>query len=235
MELPPDLSAFLSTNTLDFDKPTPAQREYLGQGSNPNDEVDELGPELKMDKGRNNHKTRLEEKSRLESPVHAVPPEIWGLIFAFTLGDKPFGLEQYRTYGHLRRICTAWTDVLAGTPDLCRGLVVYLDLPIAENTYSHAEGMQLADEKLKPWLAIVSRNYPYHLVISAKDYVSLQGYSIARACQWIFATSPTPTILSISNSDIFLTVCEYAPQDLPISHLALDFHDDVEDEGLINS
>jgi hypothetical protein len=166
-------------------------------------------------------KPTLEDDSLLlQDSVYRIPPEIWGSIFGHTLGLDPYGLQEYRTYGYLRQVCKTWRDVLAGTPDLCRGLVVDLDGPLTKQ-----EPTSLKDS-LQPWLAIVSRNHPYHLVLGALDdeaFGELEAADCATIFDWIFTTKPPPTILSINNYELFAFMFPECIKENQISQLTFDF------------
>ncbi|KAH6910192.1 hypothetical protein BKA70DRAFT_1272424 [Coprinopsis sp. MPI-PUGE-AT-0042] len=167
-----------------------------------------------------------EEHSELQHPLRRIPPEIWGIIFSFTLGDAPFGWWEYRTHRYLRKVCTTWKDVMASTPDICRGLEVHLDGPLAQAAFSVTKGVRYVGARLEPWLAIVSRNYPYHLSLTAKRNANLTNWPVDHArefMQWILTTSPTPTILTIDNFEVFSFPCACAPRENQISHLSVDF------------
>ncbi|KAH6910182.1 hypothetical protein BKA70DRAFT_118225 [Coprinopsis sp. MPI-PUGE-AT-0042] len=241
---PPELLPYLSTNIPLPHKLRPTLGTYLEQTSitiaNIDTHIDQIERILDAKrKSRDHYKKKYEEHSRLLAPARTIPPEIWGVIFGFTLGDQPFGRSEYRTYGFLRKVCTTWRDVVATTPNPCRGLVVQMNGPLAQSSYSDEKGVQNPMDKLEPWLAIVSRNHPYHLVLGAEleddEAFDVSDYDVARICEWIFTTVPTPTVLTITNSDIFSSVYTHAPRNPAISHLTLDFEEDLDRQELDDS
>ncbi|KAH6910180.1 hypothetical protein BKA70DRAFT_118209 [Coprinopsis sp. MPI-PUGE-AT-0042] len=172
MDSPPELSPYLSTNIPFPRELRPILEAYLEQTSSIvaslDAEVNQLERALDAKKRtRDYHKKNYEEHSRLPSLSRTVPPEVWGAIFAFTLGDEPFGQRERRTYAYLREVCTIWRDVVA-TPDICRGLVFTGDTPRIRTPYRNERGIQSVKDHLEPWLAIVSRNHPYHLILDAE-------------------------------------------------------------------
>ncbi|KAH6902091.1 hypothetical protein BKA70DRAFT_674174 [Coprinopsis sp. MPI-PUGE-AT-0042] len=179
---------------------------------------------------RDDYKKRRLDYLSLKAPIRRLPPEILGMVFSFTLGKTPFERWQYCTYGYLRRVCTTWRDVLATTPDVCRGLEVLLDRPPGQAAPSYRlGGVSSFEEMLAPWLAIVSRNHPYHLVLGATQYyISDPEGGFPDIARWILSTTPIPTILSIENSGIFSLLHDCIPRDNKISQLTLDFSDDVD-------
>ncbi|KAH6910179.1 hypothetical protein BKA70DRAFT_1399157 [Coprinopsis sp. MPI-PUGE-AT-0042] len=229
MDSPPELSQYLLTNTPLPHELKPTLGLYLAQVSSTiaslDAEIDQLERVLDAKKRqREKYRKGYEKHFQLQSPIRNIPPEIWGIIFGFTLDDKPFGRLEYRTYGFLRQVCTTWRDVVVATPNLCRGLVVHMDGPLAQSWYSNEKGTQ---HKLGPWLAILSRNHPYHLVLGVEDDEALDNlpYDVADVCVWIFTTVPTPTILTITNSEVFR-------RNIQITHLTLDFGDLIDQDGL---
>lgn len=238
MDSPPELSPYLETN---FPLPRglkPSLEAYLEQTLNIiailDTEIDELERALDAKRRKNaEHKELYEKHYRLQAPARNIPPEIWGIVFGFTLGDQPFGRFEYRTYGYLREVCTTWRDVLAATPNLCRGLVVHLDGPLAQSSYSEEEGITTMEDNVEAWLAIVSRNYPYHLVLSMEDEESFdEDNRVIGLYEWILTTAPTPTILTISCSEIFTEVVCLGSRSNQVTHLTLDFWEEVDRDVL---
>ncbi|KAH6910185.1 hypothetical protein BKA70DRAFT_1272408 [Coprinopsis sp. MPI-PUGE-AT-0042] len=237
MELPPELSPYLSSNAPLPHELKPILEAYLARASSSiaelDAELDRLESERTLDAKREKrdcHQETYKKLSQLLSPIRSVPPEIWALIFGFTLGKGPFGQWEHRNYGHLREVCTTWRDVVATTPDLCRGLVIYLDGLMAETWYSNENGVQLPKDIVKSWLGIVSRNHPYHLVLGVEDEDAFDwgDDSIIDVLQWVLTTTPTPTTLSISTSGILSLVYANAPWENQISRLTLDFRQIVD-------
>ncbi|KAH6910183.1 hypothetical protein BKA70DRAFT_1272405 [Coprinopsis sp. MPI-PUGE-AT-0042] len=234
MDSPPELLPYLSSNQV--------LRTYLIQTSTHiaeiDAEIDQLQRALEAEKRQRDHyRKKQKEYSRLQTPARTIPPEIWGVIFGFTLGDKPFGRCEYRMYRYLRQVCTTWRDVVAMTPDLCRGLVIHMDGPMLETSWRLETGIRLPQDKLAPWLAIVSRNHPYHLALSVEDEddFNWEDDDVAKDVQWILTTEPTPTTLTLINSEMFSLVCANAPRDNQVSHLTLDFPQEVERDILDNT
>ncbi|KAH6910193.1 hypothetical protein BKA70DRAFT_1560822 [Coprinopsis sp. MPI-PUGE-AT-0042] len=233
-----ELSPYLSSNLPLPHDLKPTLGTYLTQTSSCiaklDAEIDQLERTVDTKRGeREQYKQVHKEHSRLEASIRSIPPEIWGIIFAFTLGHEPFGIWEYRMYGYLRRVCWDWRDVAASTPDICRGLVVHLDGPLTWTPDGDKEGVWCLRQKLQPWLAIVSRNHPYHLVLGLEDEESYEWTGhVAEIVQWILATVPAPTILSLTTSDIFSMAYVGAPRDNKITHLTLDFWQDLDREVL---
>ncbi|KAH6910198.1 hypothetical protein BKA70DRAFT_1466601 [Coprinopsis sp. MPI-PUGE-AT-0042] len=237
MDSPPELLPYLSTN---FPLPHGLKAtlgSYLTQTSSSITgvyaEIDRLERAIDVQRQKaERYKKGYEDHFKLQASIRSVPPEIWGIIFGFPLGDQPFRRWEYRTYGYLRGVCTTWRDVAATTPDICRGLVVDADGPLIQTSCSDEKGMRRGN--LDPWLAIVSWNHPYHLVLGAEDNEAIADFEddVAKICEWIFTTVPTPTILSIQHADVFSWVCAYAPHNTQISHLTLDFDADLDREEL---
>ncbi|KAH6910188.1 hypothetical protein BKA70DRAFT_118257 [Coprinopsis sp. MPI-PUGE-AT-0042] len=188
-------------------------------------EIDQLQSMLDAKRRRRDqYKKGYEEHFQLQSSVRNIPPEIWGVIFGFTLGDEPFGQREYRTYGYLREVCTIWRDVVASTPGLCRGLEVHLDERFVQALHGDGNGLQHVKDKLKPWLAII--NSPYHLVLGIDDdlmggWLWTEG-DVTGIVKWLLTTAPTPSLLSVTNTRVFSLVYANAPRDNQISSLRLD-------------
>ncbi|KAH6910199.1 hypothetical protein BKA70DRAFT_1560826 [Coprinopsis sp. MPI-PUGE-AT-0042] len=239
MDAPPQLSPYLSSNNPLPEHLKPYLGMFLGTISNSiaelDADIDQLERELEAKRQRREqYKKDYQKHSQLQASIRRIPPEIWGIIFGFALGDEPFGLWMYRTYGYLRQVCWNWRDVAASTPDICRGLVVDLDGPLTWTPdRDDTEGVWCLKKKLEPWLAIVSRNHPYHLVLGLEDDESYEWTEhVTDILQWILTTMPTPTILSLTTSGIFSMVYVNAPQDNKITHLTLDFWQDLDREAL---
>ncbi|KAH6910191.1 hypothetical protein BKA70DRAFT_1272422 [Coprinopsis sp. MPI-PUGE-AT-0042] len=234
MDSPPEFSPYLSSNMPLTPRLKPLLGTYLARAASLIEEVDAEIEQLEraLDakrQYREQYKEGYKEHLGLQSSIRDIPPEVWGIIFGFTLGDEPFGLWEYRTYGYLREVCTIWRDVVAKTPDICRGLVVHLDGHFFQGPHSDGSGIQHVKDKLKPWLAIMSRNLPYHLVLSTLDDNSFNDGddSVMEAVKWMFTTDPAPTILSIYHSSVFTSVYVFGPRDNTITHLRLSFCQDV--------
>jgi hypothetical protein len=236
MDSPPELLPYLTTNEpypLEF---KPILRTNLAQVAlslaELDDDISQLQCALdaKRQKREKYGRTHMEH-SRLESPARKIPHEIWGLIIGFTLGKGPFGEEEFKIYGYLREVCTTWRDVVKNTPDLCRGLVVHLDGPLAERPYYIGIMMdiKLPRSRIEPWLALVSRNHPYHLVLDVGDDEAFNWAEagVSEFVQQMVAAPPTPAILSINSASAFPLVYANTPKDNQISHLTLDFEDDL--------
>ncbi|KAH6910178.1 hypothetical protein BKA70DRAFT_1220830 [Coprinopsis sp. MPI-PUGE-AT-0042] len=236
MDSPPELLPYLVSNTPLPNEFKPTLGTYLAQASNfiseLDAEIDQLERALDAKRRkREQYQRGYEEHYRIQSPTRSFPPEIWGVIFSFTLGDEPFGTLEYRTYGYLREVCLTWRDVVPTTPDLCRGLVVHLDGPLTQGPNSDDKGTRCIKHNLEPWLAIVSRNHPYQLVLGTEaDRPFDNPDGVDGLCEWIFTTTPTPTILSIAHSYIFSSVYALAPRGNKISHLTLEFWHDLDRE-----
>ncbi|KAH6910200.1 hypothetical protein BKA70DRAFT_1272444 [Coprinopsis sp. MPI-PUGE-AT-0042] len=206
MDSPPELSPYLSSNLPLPHGLKPTLGTYLAKTSNCiaelDAEIDQLERALDAKRReREKYKQAHEEHSRLQAPIRSIPPEIWGIIFGFTLGHEPFSLWEYRMYGYLRQVCWSWRDVVSATPELCRGLVVDLDGPLAQASNSNEEGLRCLKKRLESWLAIVSRNHPYHLFLSLEDGDSFEwSEDVTEVVQWILTTGPSPTILSLVTS-----------------------------------
>jgi hypothetical protein len=159
-----------------------------------------------------------------------------GIVFRFLFGDEPFRILQYRTYGYLRRVCTTWRDALAATTDLCRGLEILLDGPPGHSTLTEGDGVLGFETHLAPWLAIVSRKHPYHLVLDVEDEDEFDESddSAIDLVQRILASTlpPIPTILSVYSSKVFTLLHIWAPISNRVSRLTLSFEDAVEREEI---
>ncbi|KAH6910189.1 hypothetical protein BKA70DRAFT_1560818 [Coprinopsis sp. MPI-PUGE-AT-0042] len=229
MDSPSQLSAYLSSNL-----PLPDNlKSYLGifltniGGSiaELDAEIDQLERVLDAKRlKREQYKQDYEKHTVLQASVRGIPPEIWGIIFGFTLGSEPFGLLEYRTYGYIREVCRTWRDVVAATPGMCRGLVVDLGGPLARTSYNDEGGPQCLRDNLEPLLAIVSRNHPCHLVLGVKDEdeFNWSDEDVTEVVRWILTTAATPTILTLIDSKIFSLVYFNVPRDNRISDLTLD-------------
>ncbi|KAH6884055.1 hypothetical protein BKA70DRAFT_159239 [Coprinopsis sp. MPI-PUGE-AT-0042] len=239
MYSPHQLSPYLSSNTPIPHHLEPILETYLSQTASfiaeLDAEIDQLQSALDAKRRRRDqYKKGYEEHFQLQSSIRSIPPEIWGVIFGFTLGDEPFGQWEYRTYGNLREVCKVWRDVAAETPDICRGLTFHLDEPLGQASYSDEKGIKHAKDKLEPWLRLVSRNHPYHLVLGTDDIVLVDWPQsrwteddATEIVRWILSTAPTPTLLSVTNSGVFSLVYTNAPRDNQISHLSLIFGQDM--------
>ncbi|KAH6910190.1 hypothetical protein BKA70DRAFT_1272418 [Coprinopsis sp. MPI-PUGE-AT-0042] len=235
MDSLPEFSPYLFSNTALPDELKPTLGAYLTQISGCiaelAAEIDQLERALDVKRQKKAQYMRAYERHlQLQAPIRSIPAEILGLIFGLTLGDEPFDRREYQTYGYIREVCTSWRDVLATTPDLCKGLVVDLDGPLTNATYTDEGDIRAIQHNLKPWLAIVSQNHPYHLVLGAEDEDNVADSEdhIPGIYEWIFTTIPTPRILSINNSNIFSAVYSLVPRDNQISHLTLDFWQDAD-------
>jgi hypothetical protein len=237
MDSPPELLPYLLTNEpypLEF---KPILRTYLAQValsiSELDDDINLLQRAIDAKRRRREQfRKKHLEHTRLESPIRQIPYEIWGLIIGFALGKGPFGRQEYKMYGYLQEVCTTWRDVVATTPDLCRGLVVHLDGPLAETPYCIGAmmGVPPPRDRMEQWLALVSRDYPYHLVLDVEDEDAFDWgeADVAEVVHQRLATVPSPAILSIKRASAFSLAYANAPKDNRISHLALDFEFDVD-------
>ncbi|KAH6901339.1 hypothetical protein BKA70DRAFT_693355 [Coprinopsis sp. MPI-PUGE-AT-0042] len=228
MDLPPELSPYISLDTALPSHLAPILRAHVAQLDA---EIDQLERTLDVRRQeRNRYKQKLDEHSHLQAPIRSIPPEILGTIFRFIFGDEPFGILEYRTYGYLRSVCTTWKEVLASTLDLCKGLEVLLDGPPGHARLSCGDGVLGFEEHLAPWLAIVSRNHPYHLVLGAEDDETFDDSEdgVPDLVHWILTTTPAPTVLSITHSQIFSLVYSWASSENKISHLTLIFDEELD-------
>ncbi|KAH6901361.1 hypothetical protein BKA70DRAFT_1310450 [Coprinopsis sp. MPI-PUGE-AT-0042] len=235
MDSPHQLSPYLSANIPLPHYLTPTLDVHLTQLSvsitELDAEIDQLERALDAKKQKRDHYKKLyRNHASLKAPIRKLPLEILGMIFSFILGDEPFERLEYCTYGYIRRVCTTWRDVLASTPDICRGLEVLLDRPPGQAASNHGDGVWGFDENLAPWLAIVSRNYPYHLVLGAADGATFDDAEdgVPDLAEWILSTPPTPTILTIDNSDVFSLVYACGSRENKISRLLLSFYEQVD-------
>ncbi|KAH6901293.1 hypothetical protein BKA70DRAFT_692688 [Coprinopsis sp. MPI-PUGE-AT-0042] len=151
------------------------------------------------------HRARLELEhtihSGIKSPVQRIPPEIWGIIFGFVLGPDPFSNVHRRAYTFLRSVCTLWRQVASTTPGLCTGISIVLDDWVKPG--EEAVQLQL-QRKLSPWLAILNSNRPYELEVVEKmqSYALLSEQDREGIMQYLLATAPSPTTLTISSDKL---------------------------------
>ncbi|KAH6901341.1 hypothetical protein BKA70DRAFT_1307154, partial [Coprinopsis sp. MPI-PUGE-AT-0042] len=235
MNLPSELSPYLSVNTALPYHLKPILRAHRVQIASSigrlDAEVDDLERVLDAKRReRDQYKQSPEENSQLQATIRSIRLEILGTIFGFVLGDEPFGIWQYRTYGYLSSVCAIWRDVLATAPDICRGLEVFIDRPPGQVSLSQGDGIRGFEDNLAPWVAIVSRNHPYHLILGVDNLINFSDAIdiVADLAHWILSTVPSPTILSVDHSEIFSLLGLLAPPDNKVSDLKLCFSEEVD-------
>jgi hypothetical protein len=169
--------------------------------------------------------------SQILCSARKIPPEVWGIVFSFALGEDPFGRQERKAYCCIRAVCRSWRDVLAETPGIFKGLVVDLDGPLTRSWFNELEaGKQQVKEKLQMWLTIMGRNRPYHLDLGLEDednYVEFFeefGPGISGFVQWILTNEPAVNILSVREVSIFTSILDHVPPNNQISQLTLAFN-----------
>ncbi|KAH6912374.1 hypothetical protein BKA70DRAFT_1398291 [Coprinopsis sp. MPI-PUGE-AT-0042] len=111
----------------------------------------------------------LDAGFKIRSPAQNIPPEILGVIFAFTVSASPF--NRVINVAHLRGVCVSWRRAALSTPGLWSELTVVLDKWCTSDTRALNPKAFISRmvEDLKPWLAILPRTRHYHLTLTSLD------------------------------------------------------------------
>lgn len=176
------------------------------------------------------YKNIQQMSSSLSGPIPRVPTEIVGLIFGFVFGDKAFDLEQYRTHGRLRRVCSRWNGAALTTPGLCKGLVVDLCQWLDRVPAEEKDDLVLGFKKLiAPWIAIIHCTGTYHLQVKEskhpeKHLNELYLSSHANIFKYLLVdAATTPTSLCVStHNDVLETLLECKLSCLTIGNLSIE-------------
>ncbi|KAH6883680.1 hypothetical protein BKA70DRAFT_1471226 [Coprinopsis sp. MPI-PUGE-AT-0042] len=119
MNRPPELARYLSTNDAFPPTGLPTLERYLArlkeQMGNLDSDISSLRAMLTAKEAE---KSQLQQEytacKTIQSPIRQFPPEILGLIFAFTVGTAPF--NRYIDVAHLRGVCASWRRTALATP-----------------------------------------------------------------------------------------------------------------------
>ncbi|KAH6912367.1 hypothetical protein BKA70DRAFT_1267317 [Coprinopsis sp. MPI-PUGE-AT-0042] len=101
----------------------------------------------------------------IKHPIRVIPPEVLGHIFAFAV-DTP-GFNRFIDVARLRAVCSSWRQVALRTPGLWTSLTIDLYKWCQAHAFDEEETLWEFKDDLSPWLAILDRSNPYHLILTS--------------------------------------------------------------------
>ncbi|KAH6883662.1 hypothetical protein BKA70DRAFT_1575454 [Coprinopsis sp. MPI-PUGE-AT-0042] len=172
---PPKLAPYLSTNHALPPTEIPILDSYIVQlkdgMKNLERDISELQAILDVKK---KEYRGLEQEYGISTgilhPIRRIPPEIMGHIFAFAVNQPPF--NRFIDIARLRAVCSSWRDVALTTPGLWTSLTIDVDKwckASAPHKDEPDETLRQVKQELLPWLGILDRSQPYHLVLTAVE------------------------------------------------------------------
>ncbi|KAH6883663.1 hypothetical protein BKA70DRAFT_1206311 [Coprinopsis sp. MPI-PUGE-AT-0042] len=203
VDRPVELNHYLSTNDVLPRSGLPTLDGYLDQLNNSMEGLENEMRKLRaiLDAMEEEHRCfKLEHEicTSIKHPIRSIPPEILGQIFAFH--TKNPASNRFADVARLRAVCRSWREVALTTP----GLWTSLTIDIHKWCKAHAIGeMDLLKEELLPWLAILDRSHPYHLILTATITLDEQDPKPAHQEQLVhhlLGAEPKPGSITIDSA-----------------------------------